>query len=115
MTADIPLFPLSAVRDPGCKEASVERNGATVAIFVVRRDGKVFAYENTCPHLGVPLNWKPDSFLTNDQTALQCSLHRAVFRIEDGYCLEGPCASRSLTAVPVRIDRGQVMLIQPVP
>lgn len=108
------LFPLSSLRNPGCREVVVETAGDRSGFFVVRQGNQVRAYVNSCPHQRVPLNWKPDTFLTPDLDAIQCSLHRALFRIDDGYCTEGPCAGRSLTPVPVHLEDGMVVLDAPV-
>ena len=42
-------------------------------------------------------------FLTPDQQHLQCSRHGARFLIEDGYCVNGPCAGKSLNEVKVEV------------
>jgi len=78
------------------------------SLVVVRRDGQIFVYLNWCPHLGIELNFMPDVFLDTDQTFIQCANHGALFRIEDGYCLSGPCARQSLVAVPFRIIEDQI-------
>ncbi|GAB3127548.1 Rieske (2Fe-2S) protein [Novispirillum itersonii] len=115
LTAPRPLFPLDSLRDPGCREVVVETAGDRSGFFVVRQGQTVHAYVNACPHQRVPLNWKPDTFLTPELDAIQCSLHRALFRIEDGYCTEGPCAGRSLTPVPVQVENGMVVVTAPAP
>ena len=79
-------------------------------ILVVRQGERAYAYINRCPHMGVQLNWLPDEFMCLDGAYLQCSMHGAQFRIEDGFCLHGPCAGRSLEAVPIRIEQGQIIL-----
>lgn len=107
------LFPLESLRNPGCREVVVETAGDRSSFFVVRQGNTIRAYLNSCPHQRVPLNWKPDTFLTPDLDAIQCSLHRALFRIDDGYCTEGPCAGRSLTPVPVTVENGQVVIPGP--
>ena len=33
-----------------------------------------------------------------------CATHGALFRIEDGHCLSGPCVGESLTPLPVSIE-----------
>jgi nitrite reductase/ring-hydroxylating ferredoxin subunit len=84
------------------------------AIVVVRsRGGSVYGYENRCPHTGVNLDWVPDRFMDADGLQMQCATHGALFRIEDGHCLHGPCAGRGLTPVPVRIEAGQIVLEAP--
>ncbi len=85
--------------------------GGKRAIFVIREDEAVHGYENTCPHLGTPLDFPPDHFISADGSHIVCSTHGALFRIEDGYCFSGPCAGASLRPVPVRVDReGRVRL-----
>jgi nitrite reductase/ring-hydroxylating ferredoxin subunit len=74
-------------------------------VFVVRGDGGLRGYLNRCPHRGLPLNWLPDRFLDADGIHIQCANHGALFNIDDGYCVAGPCAGGRLT--PVRlITRG---------
>ena len=73
--------------------------GGLTGLFAVRRGETVHVYVNACPHLGISLDGAPDRFLTADGTLLICSNHGAVFRIEDGYCLRGPCSGLSLEAV----------------
>lgn len=82
------------------------------AILVVRKRGTLFAYLNACPHVGTPLDWQPDRFLDITGTYLLCGTHGALFRIEDGFCIEGPCAGRSLAPAQIRIEAGEVLLIQ---
>lgn len=101
------LCRLDAIDDPGGK-------GFVLAdrrrIFVIRQGGRVWGYRNACPHNGVTLDWKPDVFLSVDKTVIQCATHFARFRIDDGYCLAGPCVGRSLAPVAVRVDGGDVVL-----
>ena len=79
-------------------------------MFVVRRGDEVFGYLNVCPHTGAPLNWMARKFLDPSRTLIQCATHGARFRIEDGVCISGPCNGKSLTAVPVRIEDGNVVI-----
>ncbi len=80
-------------------------------IFVVRRGERVFGYVNSCPHLGTPLNWASDTFISEDSGLIICATHGALFEIEDGACVSGPCAGQSLESAPVTVDReGQVVL-----
>jgi nitrite reductase/ring-hydroxylating ferredoxin subunit len=84
-----------------------------VDIFVVRRGGTVRAYHNCCPHKGLNLDWVPDQFMDPSGEFLQCANHDALFRVEDGYCVSGPCAGMRLRSVPVRVNaRGEVELCE---
>jgi len=33
-----------------------------------------------------------------------CAHHSALFRFDDGLCIDGPCAGAALEAVPVEVD-----------
>ncbi|MHB2249836.1 Rieske (2Fe-2S) protein [Pseudomonas fitomaticsae] len=73
-------------------------------LFAVRRAGQAYVYLNRCPHRGVGLEWQPDQFLDPSNSLIQCATHGALFLIEDGECVAGPCAGQSLTAIPCRED-----------
>ena len=100
---------LSDIADPGGRGFAIDTNWGTELIFVVRRGSLVYGYINCCPHTGTPLDWKPDTFLNYDKTRIQCSTHGAQFRIEDGFCLAGPCPGRSLVPFPVKLEDGAVI------
>lgn len=87
---------------------TIRDGGREIHLFVMLKDGRPRAYLNRCPHTGVNLDWTPDRFLDWTGRMIQCSTHGALFRIEDGHCLAGPCAGRSLTAIPVR-EAGDVI------
>ena len=73
-------------------------------LLVIRREGRVYAYKNRCPHRGVPLEWQPDQFLDASASLIQCATHAALFLIETGECVAGPCAGQSLTAIDCHED-----------
>jgi len=98
---------LDALHDPGTREFEP---GDGRGFFIVRKGGQVFAYENSCPHTGATLNWLPHRFLARDSAHIQCDMHGAMFRIEDGACVFGPCAGRRLNPVPVRVADGDIVL-----
>jgi nitrite reductase/ring-hydroxylating ferredoxin subunit len=69
------------------------------AVFAVRRAGRVYLYRNRCPHRGIPLNWEPDQFLDSSASLITCGRHGALFLIESGECVAGPCAGEHLIAL----------------
>ena len=79
-------------------------------LFAVKKDDRIALYFNRCPHLGTPLEWEEDRFLDADGALIQCSTHGALFQIEDGHCLAGPCKGKYLQAVPFIIDNGMIMV-----
>lgn len=72
-------------------------------IFITQRDGAFFAYQNLCPHLQVNLEYMEDQFLDMDKEYIICSTHGALFNVEDGECIWGPCQGESLTMVAIEI------------
>lgn len=81
-------------------------------IFLVRKGHDVVAYSNSCPHTKGPLDWVPGQFLNLKGDLIQCATHDALFRIEDGLCISGPCSGQSLLPVPIRIVDNTVWLMQ---
>lgn len=76
----------------------------------VRREGRVYLYRNRCPHRGVPLNWQPDTFLDSSASLITCARHGALFLIESGECVAGPCEGESLQAVDCHEDSQGIWL-----
>lgn len=93
MTARLTVADLA---EGGCREVTVWQGGERIEGFAMRHQGRLHLYRNRCPHTGAPLNWRPDTFLTPEGDLIQCALHGALFRIEDGLCLHGPCQGRHL-------------------
>ena len=84
--------------------------GGFIGLFAVRRGGCVFVYVNACPHVGTPLDWAPDRFLTVDGARIVCATHGAEFGIEDGMCVHGPCLGDRLESVISEIKNGVVLV-----
>jgi nitrite reductase/ring-hydroxylating ferredoxin subunit len=79
-------------------------------VFAVKKYGQIYIYENTCPHLGIQLEWQKDEFLDIDASMIQCSSHGALFKIEDGECVLGPCQGQSLIKVDFTLDQDIIRL-----
>ena len=65
------------------------------------------------PAPGVPLEWLPDRFLDDSGSLLQCATHGALFLIESGECVAGPCAGQSLRPLDA-IERDDSIWLQTV-
>ncbi|MSP28959.1 MAG: Rieske (2Fe-2S) protein [Acetobacteraceae bacterium] len=79
-------------------------------LFAVRKGERMFVYVNSCPHIGVPLNWRNDDFLTLDKIRIICATHGAEFRIASGECLLGPCVGEYLDTVELDIRDGVIFV-----
>ncbi len=78
MTGDlIRLCALDEIPDPGSRGFSWGEGDWPLQFFVVRQDGRVFAYPNRCPHAGHELHWQPDRFLTSEHDLILCQSHGA--------------------------------------
>lgn len=104
------LCPLATLSEPGSRGFEVEIDGQMRPIFIVRQGNEVKGYINSCPHVGAELNWQPDAFLDEGQRYILCAVHGALFEIEDGRCIAGPCRGEALTPVDVTVEQGQVVL-----
>ncbi len=82
----------------------------TNEVILVNWFGQLFAYRNHCPHLGWPLNFETDRFFDSEQRFLQCSNHMALFEVETGHCIAGPCSGQQLETVPLQVIEGRVCL-----
>ena len=82
------------------------------SFFAVKRDDQIHVYRNSCPHLGVELNWQEDKFLDMDGQLIQCFTHGALFTVESGECLAGPCQGEYLEKMPIEIRGGEVHLLR---
>jgi len=102
------LCALADLSDPGAKGFEFREGDLVFAGFVVRRGGSVFGYIDRCPHAGWPLAMTPDRYLTREGDLILCAGHAALFRMEDGLCIGGPCGGRRLTPWPVRVAAGEV-------
>lgn len=100
---DVPLCALSDLEERQTLELSIEQR----QLFAIRLDNQIHAYWNSCPHRGIPLNWMPNQFLDGDGALIQCASHGALFEIDSGRCIAGPCHGDSLDPVTVHCDSGQ--------
>ncbi len=97
------------IPDPGSRGFELMLGAETpLRLFVVRKEGILAAYRNRCPHTGAPLEWLPDQFLDLDNSFIQCAIHGALFRPEDGYCLRGPCVGQSLEPLVLEVVDGRI-------
>lgn len=104
---DFVIGAVDELPDPSSRGISLAETDPVTA-FVVHKEGQVHVYKNSCPHTGAPLEWMPDRFLDMEENFIQCSIHGALFNIEDGVCLRGPCVGASLKPVPVKVVDGEI-------
>ncbi len=107
------LCRLDDIPDGGARGFAVEGPDLAQRLIVVRRCGTVVAYVNSCPHALSRLDHEPGEFFDDDGEHLFCDSHAALFRVEDGVCIAGPCEGQALTPAPVRLVGDRVCFDRP--
>jgi len=104
------LCQLETVPDGGCHEVRFGPADSAFCVLLFRRGVDVRAYVNSCPHFSMPLNAHPDEFILLQHERIMCAWHCAVFRLQDGHCIEGPAQGMGLDPVPVELLDGQLLV-----
>ena len=107
--AGVALGPLSLIPDGKARNFVLEMKAGRFHGFVVRRGDTVHGYVDRCAHLALPLAQKLDDYLTDDGSLIACSWHGALYRIEDGKCVGGPCNGARLLPWPVAVRDGMIV------
>ncbi|MCP3735592.1 Rieske (2Fe-2S) protein [Sphingomonas sp. RP10(2022)] len=106
--AGVALAPLTDIPDGTARNFVLQLRAGRFHGFVVRRGEAVFGYVDRCPHAGVPLAQKLDDYLTPAGDLIVCDWHGALFTIDKGLCVGGPCVGQRLGAWPVTVRNGIV-------
>ncbi|MFC7048078.1 Rieske (2Fe-2S) protein [Emcibacter nanhaiensis] len=105
------LCALADIEDGKGREFRYGTDKEPFEFFVYRRGGEIFAYQNACPHMYVPLNLKEGVFTEKSGQYFLCNFHGALFQVEDGLCMAGPCRGRSLQSVAVGLEDGRIIVL----
>ena len=106
--AGVTLAPFASLRNGTARNFVLQMRAGRFHGFVVRHGGEAYGYVDRCPHMGLPLAQVLDDYLTPSGTAIACSWHGALFTVDDGACVGGPCVGQKLDAWPVRIEDGWI-------
>lgn len=107
--AGVRLGPLDQIADGAARAFVLQMKAGRFHGFAVRRGEEAFGYADMCPHAGVPMTARLDDYLTPDGSLIACNWHGALFRVEDGLCIGGPCAGQRLTPWPLRVVEGELV------
>lgn len=107
--AGVRLGPLEAIADGASRAFVLKLRETRFHGFVVRQGNAVYGYVDRCPHAGLPLSQELDDYLSADGSLIVCRWHGALFSIEEGVCVGGPCMKASLARWPVRVSDGQIV------
>lgn len=106
--AGVALAPLAEIADGKARNFVLQMRAGRFHGFVVRRGDGVVGYVDRCPHAGVPLAQTLDDYLTPAGDLIACSWHGALFTLDEGLCVGGPCLGQRLGAWPVAVVDGVV-------
>lgn len=104
------LCAADAIPEGGAREVFVGPPDDALHVVLFKRGGRVFVYRNRCPHFLLPLNAGPGRFILFKDGLVMCAWHSAVFRIEDGAGIDGPCMGAGLEPLPV-IERDGMLIL----
>ena len=98
-----------ALQDAGrAVRFEVEYFGEQAPAFVVRFEGRVYAYLNRCGHMPMELDWREGEVFDSNGRDLICSTHGATYYAASGKCLGGPCGGTPLVSLQVEEREGKV-------
>ena len=93
---------------------AVETKGVDVegvSYIVLKHHDGVSVFKNHCPHLGIQLEMLEDEFLDQDKSFLVCSNHGALFELETGLCVAGPCNGDRLQKIESYLEGDQLYMV----
>jgi nitrite reductase/ring-hydroxylating ferredoxin subunit len=103
------LTPMTIVLHPGTDfDQVMAKHPKGHEIILVKIAGTVHGYRNSCPHIGIGLDYG-NGKCQSGQNELTCSMHGAQFEADTGLCFSGPCEGRSLERIAVRVENGHVV------
>ena len=95
------------------KTFSVKIKGKVVKGFVTKKKGHYFAYLNLCKHLPVTLDLNDGNFFDFEKKHFQCHMHGAMYEIETGFCVAGPCQGARLEMLEIIEEESKLIIKVP--
>jgi nitrite reductase/ring-hydroxylating ferredoxin subunit len=90
------------------KEEGISREG-----FLAWFNGQVVAYQNTCRHIPIRLDYGDGRFFNPDGTHFVCQTHGATYEPLTGQCIAGPCTGAALKKIPIEILNDEIWFEEP--
>ncbi|MES3025469.1 MAG: Rieske 2Fe-2S domain-containing protein [Pseudomonadota bacterium] len=107
--AGLPVCAAEAVLEGGRGvRFPVSAFGSAATGFVVRYQGRAYAYLNRCAHVPIELDWAEGEFFESSGLYLMCATHGAVYLPDSGYCAGGPCKGGRLRPIALREEGGMI-------
>lgn len=100
---EIYIGPARSIEDEGSTLVFDFGSGGVERGFAIRIGGRIYAYRNWCPHMGLELDWVEGDFFDHSGQYVICSNHGALFDPASGKCIHGPCVGQTLKPLNIRI------------
>ena len=81
-----------------------------ISVVIIQKEQRFYAYENVCPHFSVQLDYKEGQFSLYQNQVIMCAHHSALFDIETGMCIDGPCKGKHLQVISIEHINNQILL-----
>ncbi|HOP21434.1 MAG TPA: Rieske 2Fe-2S domain-containing protein [Gammaproteobacteria bacterium] len=107
----IELAKLKDIESGVLRECSIDTGQGQLSLILIEREEGFKAYTNSCPHQGRRLDFAENQFLMTENQELVCPAHGAVFELNKGYCLSGPCKGQSLRQIDIKVDEESIFAI----
>jgi nitrite reductase/ring-hydroxylating ferredoxin subunit len=112
-SAAVRLCALAELPDGGARGFDPLARGRDT-VFAVRQGESPRVWADRCPHHGTPMPWRKDAYLNAAGDRIVCAAHGALFEIDSGLCVQGPCLGDRLRPVPFTLtDQGELLLTAP--
>lgn len=77
-------------------------DGSRRKAFVVRKNGRLHAWWDSCPHYDSPMAWRTNAYLNAARDRIVCAAHGAEFEIDTGECVFGAALGQRLTPASIQ-------------
>ncbi|GIW45022.1 MAG: hypothetical protein KatS3mg077_2304 [Candidatus Binatia bacterium] len=104
----MPVALVDELAERTTKKFFVTIDGVEEECFLVKYEGRFYAYVNRCCHVPMTLDWVENRFFTADGRYLQCATHGARYLPETGECVAGPPCGKFLRRLEVASADGKV-------
>ncbi len=99
---------LGELKNGQSKKFNLKRPDRETEAFLIKKDGKFYAYLNLCRHWTVGLDFDDNEFFSEDGEWLVCKNHGAIYNPVSGECASGPCGGAALYPVPLVEKAGAI-------
>jgi nitrite reductase/ring-hydroxylating ferredoxin subunit len=104
------MLKLCALADLAPGKPRLAKVGDHHMLVVRTGTAEVHLYLNRCPHLHIPLAWDSTQLLSPDGQYFQCSTHGALFELDSGFCISGPCYGDQLWSFTCTVTGGEIFI-----